>query len=1062
MKNSILSLLLLCLVFTCLKSQSNRVGDSFLAQERRANKLFNKGHYADAFQLVDSINNQALKRPELKWLLLLAKLNYEFGDYQLAQNQLDTVLKSSAILTQNQRIETLNLLAKTYVDLWKEGSDYYERADSISLEVFKLLQDTSEYSALYINTLNAYAYNKEYADAIPIYLKSLTIQKTTTNKDALTYLQTLRLLANAYFFEEQFDAFEQTIKDCNAFQQKNNLQNHIYYAKSQELLGYYFFDKENFKKAIAVFSLMDATYSKSYGKQHKNRLHNLFFLAASYFQIQDFLNTEKNYLEILGIEKFHGTDRVEYAQVLCNLADLYQITGRSQKAIDYSRKAIKIFEKTDYYKNDNGFYGLAYLNCGNAFFALKDYRNAEKHFSIADSIFTKREQWSHLIATKRTQGAIYKAKGDLATSLTYYETGLKLVREKGGTKTNLISLYYAIADNCYYQGTSKKALHYSVKAKKLCREVYGEKSILYTRILGQLGRIFEAESAYSMAKHHFKLSNNNLSQQLREYYPALGEEERIQFLESTKKLADAFYIFAAKNSAKIPDLAAKAQNLSLSIKGLGLETSRNMLALQQNARSKPIYIEWLETRKKLRATFNRSSSQLKEKKIDPQKIQEQLLLLEKQMGWETKKKAACTSKELQQKIKEREAVIDFIHFNTGNLTLGEANTIQYCAIINKARLDYPIIVPLCKESELKPFLARSIKANANNYVTTPAINKELFQLIWQPLVKHLEDVNSISLSPTGILHHLAFGTLYDEEIPLAQKFEFVYYATLRDFVNRKADEKLQGDIVLIGGSDYDYNLENINKDGREEKKQREALEKNLLPALRGMSDSTRNAISFDYLPGTAAEVKNIANNFEQKKRKVHLFTGENAVEEVVKSFTAEKAPEILHIATHGFFFKPLSITGIDAKIPRESIQMAKNPLFRSGLVFTGVNKAWKEGQIIEGREDGILTAFEIYNLDLSKTQLVVLSACDTGKGDVFNGEGVFGLQRAFLLARANKLLISLWKIPDNATALLMEVFYDFILEGHAVKQAFSMAQRQLIKEHPDWSAFYWGAFILLD
>jgi CHAT domain-containing protein len=145
-------------------------------------------------------------------------------------------------------------------------------------------------------------------------------------------------------------------------------------------------------------------------------------------------------------------------------------------------------------------------------------------------------------------------------------------------------------------------------------------------------------------------------------------------------------------------------------------------------------------------------------------------------------------------------------------------------------------------------------------------------------------------------------------------------------------------------------------------------------------------------------------------------------------------------------------------------QAVENPMLRSGLAMAGINRAWSSSEPVEDGEDNILTAAEIAGLNLTKTKLVILSACETGLGDVKNSEGVFGLQRAFKLAGVESLLMSLWKVPDEATMLLMTTFYNEWLDGKTKQQALKNAQKTVRKyKEKDYSLpFYWAAFVMMD
>lgn len=190
--------------------------------------------------------------------------------------------------------------------------------------------------------------------------------------------------------------------------------------------------------------------------------------------------------------------------------------------------------------------------------------------------------------------------------------------------------------------------------------------------------------------------------------------------------------------------------------------------------------------------------------------------------------------------------------------------------------------------------------------------------------------------------------------------------------------------------------------------------------------------------------------------KVNVLSQKTATEANLKMV---KSPSILHIATHGYFLEDIETEGSAFGINLENAN--NNPLLRSGLMLAGAAKT-VDGTAtpdLQNNDNGILTAYEAMNLDLSGTNLIVLSACETGLGDVKAGEGVYGLQRAFLVAGAEALIMSLWKVDDAATQQLMTSFYNNWIKLGNKQKAFKQAQLQLMTKYKE--PYYWGAFVMV-
>jgi CHAT domain-containing protein len=210
------------------------------------------------------------------------------------------------------------------------------------------------------------------------------------------------------------------------------------------------------------------------------------------------------------------------------------------------------------------------------------------------------------------------------------------------------------------------------------------------------------------------------------------------------------------------------------------------------------------------------------------------------------------------------------------------------------------------------------------------------------------------------------------------------------------------------------------------------------------------------LPGTKAEVESIAGLFQSRQIPVEVLTGASATEAGMK---AVSDPSVLHVATHGFFLSDVS----QSSGMRMGVQVSRakeNPLLRSGLLLSGAATAFSDEPTLSGTNNGVLNAYEAMNLDLSDTRLVILSACETGTGEIVNGEGVYGLTRAFQVAGARRVVMSLWKVDDEATGLLMTRLYQEWLTTGNLQQAFVSAQLAIKAKFPE--PYFWGGFVLMN
>lgn len=323
----------------------------------------------------------------------------------------------------------------------------------------------------------------------------------------------------------------------------------------------------------------------------------------------------------------------------------------------------------------------------------------------------------------------------------------------------------------------------------------------------------------------------------------------------------------------------------------------------------------------------------------------------------------------------------------------------------------------------------------------------LRQAIFDPLLKKISDRKRLFLAPDGDLSRLPFEVLpIDENRWLIDEYHISYLSTGRDVLRFNAVTSGQStEPLVLADPDFDLSA-----------KESTTFVNRIKSSGRRSRDLNPSRVYFQPLPGTRVEGEKIAEQLGVKKP---LLAGK-ALETSLK---ACRSPRILHLATHGFFLENqkrdpkvenLEHFGMTGRLSAHGLE---NPLLRSGLALAGANTWLKNGSLPPEAEDGILTAEDVSGLDLLDTELVVLSACETGLGEIRTGEGVFGLRRAFILAGAKRLIMSLWQVPDKQTQELMVDFYTRLLKGQPCADALREAQLEMKKKYPN--PFYWGAFI---
>jgi CHAT domain-containing protein len=421
-------------------------------------------------------------------------------------------------------------------------------------------------------------------------------------------------------------------------------------------------------------------------------------------------------------------------------------------------------------------------------------------------------------------------------------------------------------------------------------------------------------------------------------------------------------------------------------------------------------------------------------------------------------------KEVQKNLSNNELAVEFIDYQKFNI--GWTDTTLYAALLVRKDWEAPLFVPLFEKSQIDSLLADN-NPNLDKRIAklynggNPRFynGQKLYQLLWQPLEKYLSGIKTVYYSPSGLLNQISFAAIPVDTVLLSDKYDLHLVSSTREVVREKKNKEAFLPVkqsVEYGGIFYDVdNAQELQTAARSYKNASDPVfASHSLP-----EDATRSG--WDYLQGAENEVKEIEAILQNSKVPNIKYMGVSANEESFKSLSGH-SPELLHIATHGFFLqdeKEIRQTGFMQMLGNENRSFV-NPLLRSGLLFAGANRAWKSENIIPDIEDGILTAEEISQLNLSNSKLVVLSACETALGEVQNSEGVFGLQRAFKLAGVETLVMSLWKVDDAATKDFMITFYQNLMEGKSKLHSFKTAQHFVRGKYHN--PYYWAAFVMMD
>lgn len=842
-----------------------------------------------------------------------------------------------------------------------------------------------------------------------------------------------------------------------------------------------------YKEAIPSARVLVQLCEQDWGKNSEyvaTALHNLGYL---YQQIGDYTEAEPIFLRALAIrEQTLGAEHPDVARSLNGLALLYQQEGDYKQAEQMFERALKIKEKS--YGNASPEYALEQNNLAVLYKDLGEYDKAESMLKNILAVFEKAhgDKSLRVSTVLNNLAGIYRAKGDFNQARALYERSIQIDKQLLASdhpdfardQNNLALLFFE-------EGKYDLAEPLLINTLEIYEKSSGPSHPDLVPVLNNLAMLCIAENKIDEAIKFQKRADEISEQSLSAILSNGTEEQKRLFLDWRKDEIDATISLNTKFAPDNNEAIRLGLGTVLRRKGRVLdEVSHQLLSLRQHlsADDQKLLDEISSTRSDLSARILHGTGTENKKVIAD--LQAKSDSLEKEIS------AHSAPFKIQQMSVSIEAVQNALPKDMTLLEFAEYRLLDSKAKTRNQRYGGRRYVAYVLDREGNPKMAdlgeaavidkgieqlRASLKNADSNDYKPKA-RALDKLVMEPVRKLLGPNKTLIISPDAALNLLPFAALIDQDNKfLIEKYSIDYLTSGRDLLRMNANEKHQRGPLIVANPQF--------SSGASGHVNRVQLRSPKLPIdFMGVSITP-----FEPLADTEKEARAISKMLPDSK----MVQGKEATETIIKE---QKGPQILHIATHGFFL-PEELEGHKAasgnsdrsvvvsvkKRPVDKLR-EENPLLRSGIVLSGANNSGSivvasgeagtrsiaKNEVPVGAEgvnvsstgttdDGFLTALEMSGIDLWGTKLVVLSACETGLGDLKQGEGVYGLRRAILIAGAETEIISLWAVSDQATAYLMIDFYKHLLSGTGRMESLREAQLKIMKTLPH--PYYWAAFI---
>ncbi|MCZ2224140.1 MAG: CHAT domain-containing protein [Chitinophagales bacterium] len=915
----------------------------------------------------------------------------------------------------------LNKLAGIY---YEEGK--YNIAEQTYKEILAVVKQTEGVGLNYAININnlaeMYRLIGRYPEAEPLYFEAINIVETKTfeGKEHTEYGAFINNLALLYRDMGEYKNAEPLFKEAIQIAKNKKGTEHKHYAASLDNLGTLYFLMGNYSAAETLYIEAYNIRKKIKDKEPISYTISLISLGNLYRSMSNYTSAENYYIEAINIQKkVLGEEHPDYAESLNDLAGLYEDMGLYADAEDLYKQALSV--RKNIFGEESPAYVVSLNNLAALYWHTKKYTEAEPLYKQSLSIRKK----------------IYGEE-----SLAY------------ATSLNNLAVLYAEIGN-YSEAESLYKQSLSIRKKLL-----GTENISYANALNNLSILYYESNQFSKWKEIIQPSiqtENNSSQTLLQNFSETEKETYLSDNDYMYKIyLSMLHHFQYNKTNSFYQTTTAKQGWLLQ----GKQLLNSYAANSSNASVKSLLTQWQNTNKLYATAIQIRKDMQEEYGLNEDSLFKQTQALEKQLIaalpelQNVIKSTGYTAKDVSAKLKTNEAVIQWVSFKYYSQKKW-ADTVFYAAFIITKKDTTPTFITVFTEKQLQTLLKNYHGATGRSTITKQenknAVKTDvaLYDLIWKPLLPYLKNTTTIYNLPAGLLHKVSFAAITDSSTQkqLIDMYELHQLLSINELINPLKSSTKNKSIILMGGADYDAKINSVSNNNSASTQ----------PMYRNAISDNKN-IHFSYLQGTKNEIEIVSQQIKNSIWQFKNFEGITATEDNFKKLNGSQAPRILHIATHGFYF-PAKKEKLKSTFEDDDNENEKDfPLLRSGIVLSGANNYWGKDTLLEGKEDGILTAQEISNMNLLNTELVVLSACQTALGDINASEGVYGLQRAFKMAGVKKLIISLWEVPDAETAELMQLFYSNVFKGESYYTSFRKAQKALKEKYKDPTK--WAGFVL--